>query len=406
MLGDDSPILEIVKDCFQARKTAIFQTLTVFAKDGQDKCFTSLRHHIGRLGRHVQCTNTIYDALERFPGLLENFTIKPLPKPRATPFPLLLSAQRFQGIPGRMFKADQREEAVKCQEKLLDISRCFEGGLPKFLDKLLPKETVVHAELQLLDHARHEDIEFLDHDKYIGCSKPACYACYHYILAMAPEYSAPPSHYKLYLTWRVPDVLKHRGEAAAKIRDNVMNKMNEVFRAHLIREIDGRGKRPNQPDSTTGVTTLPYGAPARPTPLQEDQGSSAGIEEELQPSSLPEDRVTSSDNEEHYRPAPLREDGPPTPIHHHELDDDASFHSCSGNASEMDNIANFPITADPQSNLRHISLTSGLDIVLENSELPANHRTTGSSSPYPCAEYSLTVFLIFSKPHRVLPCPT
>ena len=70
MSRDDSAMLQIVKDCFQARKLAIFQILTDCAKDGENKSFTSLRHHIGRLGFHVRCTNAIYDALERFPQLL------------------------------------------------------------------------------------------------------------------------------------------------------------------------------------------------------------------------------------------------------------------------------------------------------------------------------------------------
>jgi len=393
MLGDESAILEIVKDCFQARKTAVFQTLTVFAKDGQDECFTSLRHHIGRLGRHVKCTNTIYDALERFPRLLENFTIKILSPSRATAFPLALSAKRFEGIPGRMFKADQKAEAVKCREKLLDISRCFEGGLPKFLDKLRPEQTVVHAELQLLDHARHENVEFLDNDKYIGCSKPACYACYHYILAMAPEYFAPPSHNKLYLNWRVPNVPKHRGEAAAKIRNNVMNKMNEVFRAHLIREIDERGKRPYRPDSTTGVTTIPYGAQARQALLQEDQRSPANTDEKIWPLPIQEDLVTPFDNDQHCRSAPLQEDSPTTSIHHNELhDDDASFNSCSGNASDIEEIAHMFIATKLQNSSVPVPLTSGLDIVPENSKLPTNHRTTGSSSLHLHTEHSLSFF--------------
>ena len=282
---DESPILQVVKECFQARKKVIFQTLTDCSKDGQDECFTSLRHHIGRLGLHVKYTNSIYNALEKFPRLLDNFKVEPLPASRPAKFPLVLSGKRFEGMAGRMFKADQKDEAARCQKKLLELSRCFPGGLLEFLNSKCVESTIVHAELQLLDYARHQNVEFVDDDKYIGCSKPACYACYHYFLELAPEYRTvvPPSHYKLYPGWRVPDVPKLRGEAAAKLRDKIMDKMNDVFRAHLIREIDGRGKRPYQFDSTTGVGSQLYDVQPRPAPIQEDRTPSTGVYEAFLP---------------------------------------------------------------------------------------------------------------------------
>ena len=240
----------------------------------------------------------------------ENIIVRPLPASRAAPFPSVLTAKRFDGIAGRMFKADQRDEAVRCQEKLLEISRCFPGGLLELLSKNYAQQTLVHAELQLLDYARRENMGFLDNDKYIGCSKPACYACYHYILALAPEYHTviPPSHYKLYLGWRVPEISKHRGEAAAKARNNVMDKMNEVFRAHLIREINERGRRPFQFDSTTGVRTLPHDLQFRPAPIHENSATAFDDREVFRLASTEDEHVTLFNDHEAFRAAPIRED--------------------------------------------------------------------------------------------------
>lgn len=42
--------------------------------------------------------------------------------------------------------------------------------------------TRVHAELQIADQfSRYRTMEFVDGDKYIGCSKPACYFCYNWL---------------------------------------------------------------------------------------------------------------------------------------------------------------------------------------------------------------------------------
>jgi len=355
----------------------------------------------------VRRTNAIYDALERFPRLLDNFKVEPLPASRRAKFPLELSAKQLGGIAGRMFKSNQRDEAAECQEKLLDISRCFPGGLLEFLRDKCADATTVHAELQLLDYARHEKVEFVDNDKYIGCSKPACYMCYHYILALAPEYHTvvPPSHYKLYPGWRAPDVPKHRGEAAAKIRNNVMDKMNEVFRADLIREIDERRKRPHQFDSTTGMGIVLKDMQRWPASIHEVQASSAG--DALRPTPLQRQGISAdnydafrahpvhniqgalADNYEAVRPAPVQEDDPAISTNTHEAHrDDMSFDSRSGNASDIEEAAAVSVTADLQSSVNRLSLTSGLDLMPnEQIDQPLKgpifleHRTTGIFCP-------------------------
>ncbi|MCJ1294560.1 hypothetical protein MMC34_006118 [Xylographa carneopallida] len=257
-LDGDLDYLAIAKECFKARDLEVFRILDQYAK-GDDRHFTPLRHHIGRLGSHVKATNAIYKGLRHFPRISEKFEIQSLPASSESPFPLALSEKRVKGIAGRMFGADQQVQANECHEKLQSIGRNIEGGLAKYLRNICPKETYVHAELQLLDFARRENVDFVDDDKYIGCSKPACYSCYEYVQALQEDYhvTAPSTHNKVYLSWRVPDVRACDGPAADESRTKVMNTMTRAFRANLVRQINQRCGRPHQFDTTTGVTALP-----------------------------------------------------------------------------------------------------------------------------------------------------
>ena len=119
-------------------------------------------------------------------------------------------------------------------------------------------KTRVHAELFLVDLFYHEEYEFVDGDKYVGCSKPACHGCYQYILAMLGNFALPQlaTHNNIYLTWRPPDVPISRGECSAKRRAKTMNTMNEYVRTDMIQQIRSRKPRSIVFDSASGFTSL------------------------------------------------------------------------------------------------------------------------------------------------------
>jgi hypothetical protein len=116
----------------------------------------------------------------------------------------------------------------------------------------------VHAELLLVDLFYWKQFDFLDDDAYIGCSKPACYNCFQYILAHPENFALPACHNKLYLTWRTPDILEDNVSptTGSRIREGITNKMNSNTRAELRRQIDSRcARKPPQYDSVTGTSS-------------------------------------------------------------------------------------------------------------------------------------------------------
>lgn len=78
--------------------------------------------------------------------------------------------------------------------------------------------TRVHAELQIADQfSRYRTMEFVDGDKYIGCSKPACYFCYNWLDNHKHRYVHPSAHFKIIPGCRGPDTgINHSGAAVLK----------------------------------------------------------------------------------------------------------------------------------------------------------------------------------------------
>ena len=230
--------------------------------------FLKLRHYIGRLGFHVKAAKTLVAAAKSFPAFFDDFEIEYLPssKPVESP-PPMDELTTLDGIVGRMLKNENTpkvpyyRDALNAMDTKLQIYQRLKNEYrnPAFLPR-------VHAELILLEHFYKSGNDFVDGDKYIGCSKPACYCCYHYISAHPGNFVRPASHNKTYLCWRPPDIVDDDAEGSAmKHRRDIINKMVEKIRIDVLEQIEKQsGRRRTHPDSTTGITASvavagPYG---------------------------------------------------------------------------------------------------------------------------------------------------
>lgn len=57
----------------------------------------------------------------------------------------------------------------------------------------------VHAEVILADLFRSRGFDYFENDTYIGCSKPTCFCCYHYLQDLCPRLELDGSHNKIYI---------------------------------------------------------------------------------------------------------------------------------------------------------------------------------------------------------------
>jgi len=221
-------------------------------------CFSQVRHYIGRLSSHMRAAKTLVAAAERFPAFFDNPEIKCCPSPRPAKLPLLMDEHTtLEGIVIRMLpKDDPRIPHIVEALKFLDTKfKIHERLVKTYQDpKFVPR---VHAELILLEHFHTMQYRFVNGDRYIGCSKPACYCCYHYIYVHPGDFVHPPSHNKVYLNWRPPDVIDDQEESAKHHQRDILNAMLKPIRRDVLRQIEEkRGPSCSHHDSTTGITTF------------------------------------------------------------------------------------------------------------------------------------------------------
>lgn len=254
---------ELVRHCFKVRKMTFWPLLKELAGSDEQSAFRSLRHYIGRLGEHLRAAEKLVSAALRMPCLLDNFRIMAKRSSCSLRSPLAPERMDLHGIIGRAFQSEK--DIAKYRDLISSMNEITGGGLLRGIKDRCSFLTRVHAELLLVDLFQEPGFDFVAGDRYIGCSKSACYCCYHYISALRGGFSLssrslpsmPACHNNLYLRWRAPDVPKSRGEAAVKSRELALNTMLKDIRADLQRQMDSKAPpRSSQFDSLTGVTSL------------------------------------------------------------------------------------------------------------------------------------------------------
>jgi hypothetical protein len=228
---------------------------SVGTEDSNAGAYLNIRHYIGRIGSHMKATKTLVAAASRLPALFVGFRIEccPSPKPAERP-PQMNMSLTLDGMVVRMLPQNDQslpdfQEALQFMDNKFGIYQRMvkEYNDPKFLPR-------VHAELILLEHFYVHEYQFVDGDKYFGCSKPACYCCYHYICAHPGNFVRPASHNKIYLNWRPPDAVKDDPKNSLRQRDT-LNTMIKAIRSDVLQQVkERRGPGKSHHDSTTGIS--------------------------------------------------------------------------------------------------------------------------------------------------------
>jgi hypothetical protein len=254
----ESNLLALVSACHEIRHTQYMKTIGLLAGPGQTRyqIFEQLCGLLGKLGKPVKSSTLLTQAATRLAqDFVQGFTVKTVPSSKLLPLPFRTKKEgTIESIANRMFSnlAEKTE--------FLDRLGSLEGEkISKFLARERSAKTRVHAELLLMDHLERNGCTFLDGcEKYIGCSKPACYLCHMYITHHPSHYVLPASHNKVYINWRLPDIFNQDVGCVAllAIQESILLKMIESVRRDLYAEMRSRTMRPPyHADSTTGITS-------------------------------------------------------------------------------------------------------------------------------------------------------
>jgi hypothetical protein len=245
--------------------------------DFDKNVFVQTRHCIGRLGSHLTAAKTLVDAAKRLPFLFDDFEIQIIPRQASSLPPACIDDKvTLDGILNRMMPSDCNEEEFQ------DLKGALQDMNEKHDLEIRVREAYknknfqpqVHAELTILEHFYNFKLDFVGDDRYIGCSKPACYCCWLYIRAHPGRFAEPACHRKIYLNWKPPS---YGSDETQRIHTrNILNEMVKTVRADAKAQIIARsGRRRSHPDSTTGITASISKVTIEDLPSHHDEGSQA-----------------------------------------------------------------------------------------------------------------------------------
>ena len=242
--------------------------------------FEQLYKLLYKLEKHVHVTNTMIEAAVSLPqDLAMGFQIKILPCSLERKFPSMPKEGTVESTLHRMY-SDVRE-----REKFMDRLKflCEPSKFTEVLQQKKRGKTIVHAEVLLIDYFDRHGCTFLGgNDRYIGCSKPACYLCHAYITLHPTRYAIPPTHQKLYVGWRLPDINEtdSEREIRRKTQEKILLAMIDRVREDVRQELESRTtRRLFHADSTTGMSSVSHKTARSVASIDLPNDTSSDIEE-------------------------------------------------------------------------------------------------------------------------------
>ena len=260
IVNAETDLVSKVEFCYRSRQNDHFSLLSLLNKDQNNQYpqYSSLRHNVARLGEHVKTVENIIAVQKYHPELLDASISPPISSPGTLPFPNLSDTPLVELIESTIITKKDRES---CYSALQVITNCFseQRDSAAYIRSVCQraKSTRVHAELVLLDWFRSSGSRFLAEDRYIGCSKDACYSCDRYVQALAQKEKVAfrGCHNKVYLAWRPPDTPSDSSFETTRHKDILLQRIMGIVRSDLQKQLQRSDRRTWHFDSSTGITT-------------------------------------------------------------------------------------------------------------------------------------------------------
>ncbi|OAX85577.1 hypothetical protein ACJ72_00038 [Emergomyces africanus] len=260
-LGSEQECLDLVKHCHSIRSSGMIRSLNSFAAHGQtcQSKFQRLQEILKKLGKHITCSRRLVDAATQLSDeFVLGFNIQRIKASPLSSVSLPPKKQSVESIVSRITSVPAEKDMIKRQlEKRLGKSLA-EISLD-IKQKYEITQTQTHAELLLLSYIEQNGCQFRDpDDRYIGCSKPACYLCHLFIRYHPSNYSLPDTSNKLYVKWRTPDICSN-GEDTSIIpygdEEMILDKMIQQIKADFKNDVMRAKLRFMHADSSADVTS-------------------------------------------------------------------------------------------------------------------------------------------------------
>jgi OTT_1508-like deaminase len=240
---------------FAFRDSSSDQLLNQKTAGAADWCdWHMIRHYVGRLRSWPRSAESLVRVARRHPRLVSGFSCEIVPTPSPMRLPSPDEKTSLDSMLRRMVDRSETERV----EKLQDILKCIrqfdiEASFKKqYADKSLNLR--IHSEVLILEHFYVDGRNFMNNDRYIGCSKPSCYCCDLYIRYHPGRFEHRACHGNLWTNWALP--VDIRSEPASSMHaKKILDDMIKQVRRDLLHQIESKQpQRRRWPDSTTGMS--------------------------------------------------------------------------------------------------------------------------------------------------------
>ncbi|KAI0433243.1 hypothetical protein F5Y09DRAFT_299436 [Xylaria sp. FL1042] len=245
----DSPMMKRL-----SRHLQVHGDLSVI--DGDCVVIKNFIHRLGRLTHHIRAPQQIIEDVSNHAGLrnvLDEFQVHSIQPQPVVDRPLSEPDIHIYSIMNRMlpcngFNAQYREAADIMNQRFDLVTRFKKEYDSKNFSPLM------HAEIQVLEHFWGKR-QFFDDDRYIGCSKPACYCCHLYMQHHPARCVVPQTSRNVYLNWGLRALSQGSRDAEYTHQRDILNEMVKSIRKDALDQILRKtSAAPWHPDSQTGFT--------------------------------------------------------------------------------------------------------------------------------------------------------
>lgn len=249
--------MAVSKLCYDSRHSNEFQKLHLLARDGEpgDTRFEMIRHYVGRPAHTMKAVKIVAEASIYLPSLFDDCQAERIVASQDSPHPHENYNPNFDNISWAV--RDDADNMASLRAMVRENNETF--NLRRRLQvqkyRLRTAKHQIHAELLVLDHFWTNKLEFIGRDRFIACSKAACYCCYHYIRSHPGRFVTPASHNNSYFSW-APPVHDTARPDLVEARDQVLLTLRQILGADARRQLRNvQDRRPQGTDSSTGISS-------------------------------------------------------------------------------------------------------------------------------------------------------
>jgi len=217
------PSGDLTANCLVAYETQHHPMLETAARLGRDPedgsragsetvDFKKLPHYVRRLAAHVRTITQVIDDGRRLRRLLDTYRVTAVRPSIPAPRPQADIHTTLRGILKRLLPAgDERFGMMLVHLERINGQSGLEACIQDRLSLAKREKSVIHCEVQVLEHFYHNKLRFAGNDPSIGCSKPSWLCCRLYFQHHPLQCAQVDAHNRLYINWApklLPDGVK------------------------------------------------------------------------------------------------------------------------------------------------------------------------------------------------------